>query len=650
MKTVSPVTCILSFLSTPVITVHLDAFQEHFDGQPACLSPPLVRLNPSARSLLGSPPPLHTILNALSWLTSIIHPSDIPILPWLSFNSSFLASTSLDLPTSNRYRVRTVQDWVWVDGTASMCSVEDADGGRQSLMILTLLVLEQSDGFRNIVDKEVETLLPTPPSQPSLPLQSSPSFKSFLETTSSRPSISTNISLADILCHDIRNTVSGASSNLDVLRRSLNHRKQILSTSIMRHLQQDAVNSSFLHPQPIDRNLYTQLPNDTSSISAINSSLEVMDCLMPRQEGKGGDIRDALTMIVDMLSVQAKMRGVKIHTSFPAMTMNMDERFLRSVKQVVINLLGNAINATERGGEVKVGAEAVNEVTLTDTRKQTYGLRVFVEDTGIGLADDELPFIFDISSQPLIDPPFMRSIKKERPIGMGLAICKQLVTEMKGEIGVTSEKGSGSRFSFVVPWKEGKEVDETCERRPPSYQIEPPPTDPRRLAKGCLIVDDNPIQRRLLSRFLTSNGIPTATAHDGVEALEMLFPMRPHGGMVDSKKERTTPVFPQRLAVQRRDGNVDVEVVFMDMEMPRMNGKEAAMAIRDQEVSQLSAASCRGKRKREDDEQAPVVIVGMTADVTVKYSDDDVKKMGMDAMLTKPWKGEEVLEHCLIHS
>ncbi|KAI8854621.1 histidine kinase-like ATPase [Chytridium lagenaria] len=464
---------------------------------------------------------LFTTSDVISWLTSIIHPSDIPTLPWLSSTSSFLASTSLDLPTSNRYRVRTVQDWVWVDGTTSPCCVEDADGGRQSLMILTFLVHEQSDGFRNTVNKEVETLLPIPPSQSSLTLQSSPSPKPFLETTSS-PSTSTDISFADIICHDIRNTLSGVSSNLDLLRRSINHRKQSLSTSIMRYLQQDAVNPSFLHPQPIDRNLYTQLPDDTSSIGAVKSSLEIMDCLMPRQEGKGGDIRDALTMVVDVFRGQAKMRGVKIRTSFPAMTMTVDERFLRSVKQVVINLLGNAINATERGGEVKVGAEAVNEVTFTDTRKQTYGLRVFVEDTGIGLADDELPFIFDISSQPLIDPPFMRSIKKER-VGMGLAICKQLVTEMNGEIGVTSEKGSGSRFFFVVPWKDGREVDEIheqsmyyIERRPPSYQAEPPPiTDPRRLAKGCLIVDDNPIQRRLLSRFLNSNGIPTATAHDG---------------------------------------------------------------------------------------------------------------------------------------
>ncbi|KAJ3087209.1 hypothetical protein HDU96_004593, partial [Phlyctochytrium bullatum] len=127
-----------------------------------------------------------------------------------------------------------------------------------------------------------------------------------------------------------------------------------------------------------------------------------------------------------------------------------------------------------------------------------------------------------------------------------------------------------------------------------------------RLPRGALVVDDNLINQRLLSRLLEKVGIPTWTACDGYEALEALFPRSP-----------SPPHHP------------DVEIVFMDLEMPRMDGVTAAAEIR--------------RRERETAGARRLVVVGVAG-----QCGEEGGAAGMDAWLVKPFQLEDLARVCRV--
>ena len=249
------------------------------------------------------------------------------------------------------------------------------------------------------------------------------------------------------------------------------------------------------------------------------------------------------------------------------------------LRQVLINLLGNAIKFTQTGEvRMRVGAESVQQ-------DGTLLLVVWVEDTGPGIATEEMGLLFEVFEQT------STGRHSGRGTGLGLAISRRLAWIMGGDLIATSEIGKGSRFRLEIPAQKGIALMATEK------------TDPRRrfrLEAGhfpcrVLVVDDIEDSRAFLVLMLENAGFEVRGAADGWEAVAEFSRWRP-------------------------------QLVLMDKRMPNMNGDEAIERIRH---------SAGGDE---------VKIITMSADAT-----DSVLKStlaaGADAFMMKPFKIEEMFEN-----
>jgi PAS domain S-box-containing protein len=232
-------------------------------------------------------------------------------------------------------------------------------------------------------------------------------------------------------------------------------------------------------------------------------------------------VQDAL----DLFTSQAQEKGVALdivgaETLPPALFIAPDR-----VRQVLLNLIGNAVKFTDRGG---VTVEA-------GWSQDPNRLRICVRDTGEGVSADRLDQLFRRFSQ--IDGS---STRRHGGTGLGLAICKGLVEAMGGCIGVDSVIGQGSRFWFELP---ADEVEQTA-MASASIQAANIPA-----ACRVLTVDDNPVNRDLVRTVLRALGAETTEAADG-EAAVALAEAEPF------------------------------DVILMDLRMPGMGGVAAARTIR----------------------------------------------------------------------
>ncbi len=251
------------------------------------------------------------------------------------------------------------------------------------------------------------------------------------------------------------------------------------------------------------------------------------------------------------------------------------------LRQVISNLLNNAIKFTERGW-VKV------EATLESMDQDQAVVRFSISDSGIGIEPDKLDEVFDPFAQA--DPSTTR---KYGGTGLGLAICRHLVRMMGGEIQVESRPGRGSTFTFTarfdltgVPVQPPSILD--LEHRP---QEQPAETSPRSAAR-ILLAEDNPVNQKLALAFLAKRGYQVEVAENGRQALEAL-----------EKKP--------------------FDLVLMDVQMPEMDGMEATRIIREREAG-------TGRH---------LPIVAMTAHA-MKGDQERFLSVGMDAYVAKPIKAQ----------
>ena len=200
------------------------------------------------------------------------------------------------------------------------------------------------------------------------------------------------------------------------------------------------------------------------------------------------------------------------------------------LRQVLTNLVGNAIKFTEAGG-VSVSVECLGGQRL----------RFFVQDTGIGLAEAERTHIFDAFAQADLS-----HTRRYGGTGLGLAISRQIVTLMAGTIGVDSTPGKGSTFWFEVPFQPARQSSADKVARTPA------PVHERPLSGQVLLVEDNAVNQLVAQAFLESFGLQVSLAENGLQAIE-------------------------RTAVQRFD------LVLMDCQMPELDGFEATRRIRARE-------------------------------------------------------------------
>ena len=251
------------------------------------------------------------------------------------------------------------------------------------------------------------------------------------------------------------------------------------------------------------------------------------------------------------------------------------------LKQVITNLVGNAVKFTRRGRvAVRVRAEAM------DDRPDGVRLRVEVEDTGIGIPEAEQNRIFESFRQ--VDDSYA---KTHEGTGLGLAICRQLVTMMGGRIAVSSKEGVGSIFSFDAILAAPDETEAEAEAA-----VQTPTPAPTVSPKRTLVVEDNPLNQTFAREILEDAGHSVTLAGNGREALEAL----------------------QRNAF---------DIVFMDVQMPEMDGLEAVRRIRSGEAGEPART---------------VRIVAATA-FAVPGDRDKCLEAGMDGYVVKPLRSEDLL-------
>ena len=245
-------------------------------------------------------------------------------------------------------------------------------------------------------------------------------------------------------------------------------------------------------------------------------------------------LRDTIEDVAELLADQASQKSLELLVDFdPALHPNRIGDGLR-LRQILMNLVGNAVKFTEDGQVVIRVSNAEAGAPNDDA------LLIEVVDTGIGIDTDNLSRIFDSFSQE--DGSVTRRFGGT---GLGLAISKQLVELMGGEIGVNSTQGAGTTFWFrlaleSLPRKERAETVELADAK-------------------VLIVDDNVTNREILVSQLSSWGVEVTQAASGYKALEAL------------------------------DDGLQPDVILLDLKMPGMNGAETAAEIRKREGSSATS-------------------------------------------------------------
>lgn len=264
---------------------------------------------------------------------------------------------------------------------------------------------------------------------------------------------------------------------------------------------------------------------DYSKIEAGKLELEAIDF----------NLAELVAGVVQIVGVTVQAKGLKIAHWLDAPVPVWIKGDPGRLRQILINLMGNAVKFTEEG-EIKI------LVTQVEKRAARARLRFEVRDTGVGIARERMDRLFKSFSQ--VDSSTTR---KFGGTGLGLAICKRLAELMGGDVGVESEPGVGSTFWFTI-WCEAPKPESLPREgaREPALTAAPFGTIRARI----LLAEDNTVNQLVASGMLAQFGCEVEVAANGREAIQ---------------------------ALEARS----FDLVLMDVQMPDLDGVEAARLIRD---------------------------------------------------------------------
>jgi len=288
------------------------------------------------------------------------------------------------------------------------------------------------------------------------------------------------------------------------------------------------------------------------------------------------DLDRMITEVVSLFRVNADRKGVVIHV-------DLSDDIRRSVcsdrtrlQQLLNNLLSNAVKFTSKG-EIRVRA-------WVEERGEPEGPRhyISVSDTGIGIPEDKIDDVFLAFTQA-----DSSTTRQYGGTGLGLAICYRIVEMLGGEISAVSRLGHGSTFTFYFrSWEDrmqGALEDQAVTER----ELDLP------ASTKVLVVEDDPLNFKLSQKILSRHGLHAVWAKDGHEAIQMV-------------------------------GEFDYELIFMDLQMPDMDGLEATYTIREMCVNRMQP-----------------YISALTANA-LGESRDACEMAGMQDFITKPVSGDSL--------
>lgn len=276
-------------------------------------------------------------------------------------------------------------------------------------------------------------------------------------------------------------------------------------------------------------------------------------------------IRETLEGLISEFTFKAESKGLGLICKFDrSLPVTIVGDALR-VRQLIRHLLGNAIKFTERG-EVELRASAVGEGS-------TMALVLAVRDTGIGIAAEQIGSIFESFRQ--VETGLARNYPG---LGLGLAVAQKLAILLHGSIAVESESGRGSVFTVRLPVRKPHELRGRADSK---------------TRARVLVVDDDSVSQTIVSRVLRRHGLDVDCVRDGRAAISAA-------------------------------GNSTYDLILMDLQMPGMDGCQAAKCIRD-----LPG-------------HAETPILAVTANCSSDYRDLCLKS-GMQGFLSKPVQSTELV-------
>ncbi len=244
------------------------------------------------------------------------------------------------------------------------------------------------------------------------------------------------------------------------------------------------------------------------------------------------------------------------------------------LRQVLNNLISNAIKFTEKG-EISIVVEVL------EGSDEATPIEFQVKDTGIGIKSEDVQKLFKAFSQ--VDATMTR---KYGGTGLGLAISKELVEKMGGSISFKSQLDEGSAFTFVIPYIAVNSASQVTEKAGTQMSCRDPLSCPNKVPK-ILLVEDNEMNRKIVTKVLKNNGLTCDIAVNGSEALQAVT-----------------------------ENNYDL--VFMDCQMPVMDGYEST-----------------GRIRKFEGENKHTTIIAMTANA-MEGDREKCLRAGMDDYMSKP--------------
>jgi CheY-like chemotaxis protein/anti-sigma regulatory factor (Ser/Thr protein kinase) len=291
------------------------------------------------------------------------------------------------------------------------------------------------------------------------------------------------------------------------------------------------------------------------------------------------DLFALLDNLENMFLLNAQSRGLRLMFEYEQGLPKRVRADAAKLRQVLINLLGNAVKFTQEGS-----------ITLRVSASEKTKLHFEVEDTGPGMAQDELETVFE---------PFVQSTAGQQAqvgAGLGLAISHKFIQLMGGEISVQSQPGKGTTFAFHIPVET---VMVVAPQEQEDMSLEVVGLEPGQPSYRLLVVDDMPDTRLLIMELLKPLGFEVREAENGQEAITLFEEWKP-------------------------------DLIWMDIRMPVMDGLEATRRIKATQAGSTT----------------PIIAV------TASVFDEDraqILESGCDDFLRKPFSSMDIYKKLIEH-